>query len=87
MSAAAVQELPGFASASNADVCNWYFFVFVFVALVITARLIVAMLQTGFAKVPIVTKVVALLIALATTGFVIANAGFQFTMCKRALSV
>ncbi len=83
----AVAELPGFSSVKDAEVCNWYFFVFVLVTIAFLANLMKQMLMVGFAKVPVLTKVIALVLALAVTGFAIANAGFQFTMCKRALSV
>ena len=87
MSGQAIQEIPGFSSVSDANVCNWYFIMFVFISLVIVGKLLAVLMKAGFANAPVYAKVVSLVVAVATTGVVIANAGFQFTMCKRALSV
>ena len=80
-------ELPLFASASNADVCNWFFVLFALVSVYMAFILVVNILRIGFIKVPVWAKVVALVLSIAATGVVVGNAGFQFTMCKRALSV
>jgi hypothetical protein len=81
-------ELPGFASVSDANVCNWFFAMFAFISVYMGFILLTNVLRVGFNKiVPVWVKVLVLVVSLAATGVVIANAGFQFTMCKRALSV
>ncbi len=84
----AIGELPLFASASNADVCNWFFAVFALLSVYMGFVLLMNMLRVGFNKViPVWLKVLVLVVSVAATGVVVGNAGFQFTMCKRALSV
>jgi hypothetical protein len=83
----AVGELPGFASVSDANVCNWYFAVFV---LTCVGTLIVAyktLLPTLFGKISAMAKVSMLVGIMIPLAYALAYAGFQFTMCKRALAV
>lgn len=84
---ASIGELPLFTSANNADVCNWFFATFALVSLYMGFILVMNILRISFIKVPVMVKVVLLVLSIAATGVVVGNAGFQFTMCKRALSV
>ncbi len=83
----AVGELPGFASVSDANVCNWYFAVFVLTAVGVALVLLKSLPPALFAKTSVMTKVVSLFAVLVMTGYSLAYAGFQFTMCKRTLAV
>jgi hypothetical protein len=87
MSTPLVGELPGFASIQDADVCNWFFFMFVVATVGFAFYLVRILMKVGFANVPVYAKVLVLLIALATTAVAITNAGFQYTLCRRALSL
>lgn len=83
----AIAEFPPFASVADAGVCNWFFAMFVLVSVYFGLILLANLTRVSFLKIPVLPKIFLLVLAIAATGIVIGNAGFQFTMCKRALAV
>lgn len=80
-------ELPLFAAVQDAGVCNWFFFMFVLATIAFALYFLSILMKVGFATVPVYGKIIALLVAVATPAIAITNAGFQYTLCRRALSL
>ena len=83
----AAPELPGFATVSDANVCNWYFAVFVLTCVGVLIVAYKTLLPALFSKLSVMAKVATLVGLLIPVAYAIAYAGFQFTMCKLALAV
>ena len=85
MSSVGAQELPVFGSIGNEGVCTWYFAMFVLVCGYAGILLMFNLARISMGGMSLSAKAGILLLALLVTAFMVANAGFSFTMCKRAL--
>ena len=82
-----MNELPVFQDASNANVCGWFWLLFIinFVGFVIYA--IIMFLKFFHMKgVSFFLRVVLYLLVILGMSLAVINGGFMYTMCNRALA-